>query len=216
MAVAAQDETRVRRAGDDLFLAAGEIDWRSETSGDALVAGGEIDLRGDIHGAAVVAGGRRTVASKIDQDGLRAFAVCAECHASRHANPAHKIVAGAGARDTRSSRCADCGGSALGDGDRRSPGADCTGGVCPVDAAGFDRRRGSDRRFAVGSFQWGRTSEHGARVLALIAALLTLFLLINVPYAGGLLVFIAMLFGIGTIVLALFSPSYSGPLQAAA
>jgi hypothetical protein len=52
--------------------------------------------------------------------------------------------------------------------------------------------------------------------LALIAALLTLFLLINVPYAGGLLVFIAMLFGIGTIVLALFSPSYSGPLQAAA
>jgi hypothetical protein len=34
MAVAAQDETRVRRAGDDLFLAAGEIDWRSETSGD--------------------------------------------------------------------------------------------------------------------------------------------------------------------------------------
>jgi hypothetical protein len=160
MAVAAQDETRVRRAGDDLFLAAGEIDWRSETSGDALVAGGEIDLRGDIHGAAVVAGGRRTVASKIDQDGLRAFAVCAECLAPRHANPAHKIVAGAGARDTRSSRCADCGGSALGDGDRRSPGADCT-----VDAAGFDRRRGSDRRFAVGSFQWGRTSEHGATSL---------------------------------------------------
>jgi len=37
-------------------------------------------------------GGRRTVASKIDQDGLRAFAVCAQCHAPRHANPAHKIV----------------------------------------------------------------------------------------------------------------------------
>lgn len=216
MAVAAQDETRVRRAGDDLFLAAGEIDWRSETSGDALVAGGEIDLRGDIHGAAVVAGGRRTVASKIDQDGLRAFAVCAECHASRHANPAHKIVAGAGARDTRSSRCADCGGSALGDGDRRSPGADCTGGVCPVDAAGLIAAAAAIGDLLLDRFSGGERASTAQRVLALIAALLALFLLINVPYAGGLLVFIAMLFGIGAIVLALFSPSYSGPLQAAA
>jgi hypothetical protein len=65
-------------------------------------------------------------------------------------------------------------------------------------------------------FSGGERASTAQRVLALIAALLTLFLLINVPHAGGLLVFIAMLFGIGTIVLALFSPLYSGPLQAAA
>ena len=50
---------------------------------------------------------------------------------------------------------------------------------------------------------------------AMTAAVLFLFLLTSVPYAGAPLLLLAMLFGIGAIVLALFSHAHSETLQPA-
>lgn len=352
----AHNDARVRRAGDDLFLAAGEIDWRSEISGDALVAGGEIDLRGNIHGDAVVAGGQVRAASKIDED---LYAAGGEVKLSGEVGGSARIaggqveitpdaVIGGGASIVGGRVLLD--GSVDGyaqvaagsirvdgrvNGDLSVFGRELAlgpnavvqgklsyrGPTAPEIAAGAQVMGGVDytaeeakanwiARFTqVGWLLWllgwliagavlllfapnamrrvtqtlrarswqapvlgililavvpivvvllsvtvigiplalivlaayvmlvplgliaaaaaigdwlldrfseGERASTAQRVLALMAALLALFLLVNVPYAGGLLVFIAMLFGIGAIVLALFSPSLSGTLQPAA